>query len=98
MHERMHAYASVHVLMHARMHAYAVQEDRNLDWLQYFDLVIVGACKPQFVENERLPLFRVHTEDGLNRFSPCKEWPGGGGGGAAGGRGGGGGLWFVVCS
>jgi len=48
---------------------YSKEEDRNLDWLQYFDLVIVGACKPQFVENERLPLFRVHTEDGLNRLS-----------------------------
>jgi len=45
------------------------ENDRNLDWLNLFDIVIVGACKPQFFENDKLPLFRVHAKDGLNRLS-----------------------------
>jgi HAD superfamily 5'-nucleotidase-like hydrolase len=51
------------------INGFSAESERNLDWLKYFDLVIVGACKPQFLENDRLPLFRVHPEDGLNRLS-----------------------------
>jgi len=40
------------------------KEDYTLDWLSLFDLVIVGANKPAFLENGKLPIFRVHTEDG----------------------------------
>lgn len=36
----------------------------TLDWLDLFDLVIVGAGKPGFLEDPNLPLFRVHTADG----------------------------------
>jgi hypothetical protein len=31
-------------------------------------LTYAGACKPQFLENDKLPLFRCHTEDGLGRL------------------------------
>jgi hypothetical protein len=48
---------------------FSKEEERNLEWLDLFDLVIVGACKPAFLENDRLPIFRVHPEDGLNRLS-----------------------------
>jgi len=34
----------------------------TLDWLDLFDLVIVGASKPSFLEDPNLPIFRVHTE------------------------------------
>ena len=43
---------------------FSAKETRNLDWLDLFDVVITGACKPAFLENERLPLFRVHPDDG----------------------------------
>lgn len=42
----------------------SVQEDRTLEWLDLFDLVIVGACKPSFLEDPNLSLFRVHPSDG----------------------------------
>lgn len=51
------------------MTGYSKESERNLKWLDLFDLVLVGACKPQFLENERLPLFRCHTQDGLGRIS-----------------------------
>ena len=34
------------------------------DWLDYFDLVIVGARKPGFLLDPYLPLFQIRTEDG----------------------------------
>jgi len=40
------------------------KEDLTLDWLDLFDVVIVGACKPAFLEDPNLALFRVHPEDG----------------------------------
>jgi len=36
----------------------------DFEWLDLFDLVIVGACKPSFLEDPNLSLFRVHPEDG----------------------------------
>jgi len=37
-------------------------ESRTLEWLELFDLVIVGACKPGFLDDPQLSLFRVHPE------------------------------------
>eukprot|EP00283_Hemiselmis_rufescens_P003923 CAMPEP_0173435748 /NCGR_PEP_ID=MMETSP1357-20121228/15566_1 /TAXON_ID=77926 /ORGANISM="Hemiselmis rufescens, Strain PCC563" /LENGTH=560 /DNA_ID=CAMNT_0014400767 /DNA_START=257 /DNA_END=1939 /DNA_ORIENTATION=+ len=37
-------------------------DSRNLEWLDLFDLVIVGACKPGFLDDPQLSLFRVHPE------------------------------------
>ena len=31
------------------------------EWVQYFDLVIVGSCKPAFMLDSKLPLFRIET-------------------------------------
>eukprot|EP00291_Cryptomonas_curvata_P019243 CAMPEP_0172161178 /NCGR_PEP_ID=MMETSP1050-20130122/5978_1 /TAXON_ID=233186 /ORGANISM="Cryptomonas curvata, Strain CCAP979/52" /LENGTH=507 /DNA_ID=CAMNT_0012831041 /DNA_START=364 /DNA_END=1887 /DNA_ORIENTATION=- len=36
----------------------------TLGWLDLFDVVIVGAGKPGFLEDPNLPLLRVHTADG----------------------------------
>jgi HAD superfamily 5'-nucleotidase-like hydrolase len=41
-------------------------DQKDFNWIQLFDLVIVGACKPSFMINDRLSLFRVHIhEDSL---------------------------------
>jgi len=40
------------------------EEERNLEWMELFDLIIVGACKPSFLEDPNLSLFRVHPSDG----------------------------------
>lgn len=34
-------------------------------WLDLFDVIITASCKPAFMLNNRLPLYRVHTETGL---------------------------------
>lgn len=39
------------------------EEDRNEDWLEYFDLVITGSCKPAFLQDSYLSLFRVNVDD-----------------------------------
>lgn len=38
-------------------------DNRNEDWLDYFDLVICGSCKPAFLQDPYLSLFRVNTAD-----------------------------------
>mmetsp|Transcript_32036 Transcript_32036/g.101948 ORF Transcript_32036/g.101948 Transcript_32036/m.101948 type:complete len:345 (-) Transcript_32036:206-1240(-) len=39
-------------------------ENRDLDWIDLFDVVICGATKPHFLTDPYLNLFRVRTEDG----------------------------------
>jgi HAD superfamily 5'-nucleotidase-like hydrolase len=51
-----------HVVMN-HINGFSKPEERNLDWLDLFDLVIVGGGKPTFLEDENLPIFRVHPED-----------------------------------
>lgn len=34
-------------------------------WLDLFDVIITGSCKPAFMLNNRLPLYRVNPETGL---------------------------------
>lgn len=36
----------------------------TLDWMDYFDLVIVGAAKPTFLVDQNLPLYRVDPHSG----------------------------------
>jgi len=40
------------------------EEERGLDWLELFDIVIVGSGKPNFLNDPNLQLFRVNTTDG----------------------------------
>lgn len=38
-------------------------DTKNLEWMDYFDVIITGACKPAFLKDESsLPLFRVNPE------------------------------------
>jgi HAD superfamily 5'-nucleotidase-like hydrolase len=41
-----------------------VGSDKNLDWLSYFDVVVVGSAKPRFF-NDNQPLFQVETTSGV---------------------------------
>eukprot|EP00871_Galdieria_phlegrea_P005658 jgi/Galph1/6093/GphlegSOOS_G4661.1 len=36
----------------------------TLDWMEYFDMVIVGAAKPTFLVDQNLPLYRVDPHSG----------------------------------
>jgi HAD superfamily 5'-nucleotidase-like hydrolase len=40
------------------------ERQRKNEWLELFDLTIVGSCKPAFMLDPYLQLFRVNTEDG----------------------------------
>ena len=37
--------------------------DKNLDWLEHFEVVVTGSAKPRFF-NENQPLFQVETQSG----------------------------------
>jgi 5'-nucleotidase len=43
------------------------EQQRTNDWLELFDLVIVGSCKPAFMLDPYLNLFRVNPQDGSLR-------------------------------
>jgi len=47
-------------------HGYQVDGDlkKKNEWMRLFDLVIVGSCKPAFLLDPYLNLFRVRPEDG----------------------------------
>lgn len=43
------------------------EEQRKNTWLELFDLVVVGSCKPAFMLDPYLNLFRVNPQDGSLR-------------------------------
>lgn len=45
----------------------------NLDWKSLFDVIIVGACKPAFLTEHHLSLFKVDKESGLLRNIEDKQ-------------------------
>lgn len=40
------------------------EKQKENDWLELFDLVVVGSCKPAYMLDPYLNLFRVNTQDG----------------------------------
>ena len=44
-----------------------VETQKKNEWLELFDLVIVGSCKPAYLTDPYLNLFRVVPEDGSLR-------------------------------
>lgn len=46
-------------------------------WIDLFDIIITGSCKPAFMLNTRLPLYRVEPESGFltNTDGPYNETP-----------------------
>ena len=40
------------------------EKQKDNDWLELFDLVVVGSCKPAYMLDPYLNLFRVNTRDG----------------------------------
>ena len=43
------------------------EKQRENDWMELFDLIIVGSCKPAYMLDPYLNLFRVNPEDGSLR-------------------------------
>ena len=42
-------------------------ENKDMHWESLFDIIIVGACKPAFLTDMHLSLFRIYPETGLLR-------------------------------
>jgi 5'-nucleotidase len=40
------------------------EEQKNNEWLELFDLVVVGSCKPAYMLDPYLNLFRINSRDG----------------------------------
>ena len=43
------------------------EKQKDNDWMELFDLVVVGSCKPAYMLDPYLNLFRVNTKDGSLR-------------------------------
>lgn len=54
---------------------YAGNEQGGTDWTDLFDVIITGSCKPAFIVDNRLPLYRCDPITGSlrNTEGPCNE-------------------------
>jgi len=43
----------------------SIDENENKKWTEEFDVVIVGACKPAFLKDSYLSMFRINEESGV---------------------------------
>lgn len=50
------------------------REHGDLRWQDLFDLIIVGACKPAFLRNDYLSIFKVDTQGHLHNMEDKDSW------------------------